>query len=160
MGIDGFKCDGTDPMIALVRPWPYSPYRKRFVTTTEYSHTYYGDFYNYTKQKNPEGLIMARPTDSFQIYNTSYVFLNYAPKYVMFSGWVGDQDSTFDGFRSAVWNIIHSAWNGYLNFGFDIGGYRSVHNNKLVFIRWAQLGAFVPFMENGGCGKHQPWQFD
>ena len=42
---------------------------------------------------------MARPTDSFKIpnpiNNSSYVFLNYAPKYVMFSGWVGDQPSNF-----------------------------------------------------------------
>lgn len=163
MGIDGFKCDGTDPMITLIRPWPYSSYRKRFVTLTEYSNHYYGDFFNYTRKKNPEGLIMARPSDSFKIENpftnSSYVFLNYAPKYVMFSGWVGDQPSTFEGFKSAVWDVIHSAWNGYLNFGFDIGGYINKHRTKEVLIRWAQLGAFVPFMENGGLGEHRPWMF-
>jgi hypothetical protein len=34
---------------------------------------------------------MARPVDSFQ--NKAY--LAYAPKYVMFSGWVGDQHGDF-----------------------------------------------------------------
>jgi alpha-glucosidase (family GH31 glycosyl hydrolase) len=29
-----------------------------------------------------------------------------------------------------------------------------------VFIRWAQVGAFSPLMENGGDGEHRPWIFD
>ena len=31
---------------------------------------------------------------------------------------------------------------------------------KEVFLRWAQLMAFMPFMENGGAGEHRPWKFD
>ena len=31
IGVDGFKCDGTDPLIVYLRPLPYSPYAKRFV---------------------------------------------------------------------------------------------------------------------------------
>ena len=49
MGIDSWKCDGTDPMIMLLRPWPYSNYKKRFIKPWDYSHLYYGTFYNYTK---------------------------------------------------------------------------------------------------------------
>jgi len=66
----------------------------------------------------------------------------------MFSGWVGDQDSTSQGLRQALSNVMHSAWKGYLNFGFDIGGYRGNKNNvsKPVFLRWAQVGSVVPFM--------------
>lgn len=63
---------------------------------------------------------MARPMDSFH----EKVFYPYAPKYVMFSGWVGDQDASPGGLRQALANVMHSAWKGYLNFGFDIGGYR------------------------------------
>lgn len=100
---------------------------------------------------------MARPVDSLK--HISY--LAYAPKYVMFAGWVGDQDSDADGMKEAMYNVLHSAWKGYLNFGFDIGGYRGGNRiTKNIFIRWAQLGALVPFMENGGNGKHQPWVFD
>jgi alpha-glucosidase len=29
-----------------------------------------------------------------------------------------------------------------------------------LFIRWAQLGAFSPLMENGGNKEHRPWMFD
>ena len=31
IGIDGFKCDGTDPISALLKPRPYSPYAKRYI---------------------------------------------------------------------------------------------------------------------------------
>lgn len=56
-------------------------------------------------------------------------------------------------------DVIHSAWNGYLSYGFDIGGYRNKARNPHVFLRWFQLGAFVPFMENGGGGTHRPWEY-
>jgi alpha-glucosidase (family GH31 glycosyl hydrolase) len=69
---------------------------------------------------------MSRPTDSFQ----NVISWNFSPRYVMFSGWVGDQDSTFDGLKSAMVNVIKSAWHGYLNFGFDIGGYRGQSNTR------------------------------
>jgi len=29
-----------------------------------------------------------------------------------------------------------------------------------VFVRWAQLNAFLPLFENGGNGNHTPWSFD
>jgi hypothetical protein len=31
LGFDGWKCDGADPLIVLLRPWPYSPHKKRYV---------------------------------------------------------------------------------------------------------------------------------
>lgn len=53
---------------------------------------------------------------------------------------------------------------GYVNFGSDIGGYRSgsgkLGRTKELLIRWAQLGAFSPLMENGGNKEHRPWAFD
>jgi len=32
--------------------------------------------------------------------------------------------------------------------------------DREVFLRWAQLGALCPIMENGGVGEHRPWTFD
>ncbi len=81
-----------------------------------------------------------------------------------FTGWVGDQDPTFDGLQRALENYFHSAWDGYVNFGSDIGGYRTgkgvLGRTKELFIRWAQLGALSPLMENGGNKEHRPWMFD
>lgn len=87
----------------------------------------------------------------------------------MYSGWVGDQDPTFDGLQDALRNCFksgkyntswiktkkntfknyphHLAWAKYVNFGSDIGGYRHGTRSRNVFIRWAQWGAFMPLME-------------
>jgi alpha-glucosidase (family GH31 glycosyl hydrolase) len=74
--------------------------------------------------------------------------------------WVGDQTGNWDGIKAALKNMIHSAWRNYLNFGCDIGGYRTQHGEPLgrsknVFIRWFQMGTFLPLMENGGNGEHR-----
>ena len=92
---------------------------------------------------------MSRPAD---FYN--FASWNYSPKYVMFSGWVGDQDSSAAGFKSAMSGVLLSAWNNYLNFGYDIGGYRGQSISKNIFLREVQVGALLPFMENGGNGKN------
>lgn len=94
MGFDGWKTDGTDPLIIRLTPFPYSNYNKRPVGIHEYGHQYYGSFYNYTKSRTDDALIMSRPVDSLK----NKFFLSYSPKYVMFSGWVGDQDSSAAGF--------------------------------------------------------------
>lgn len=31
VGFDGWKCDFEDILIFLLRPWPYSPYLKRYI---------------------------------------------------------------------------------------------------------------------------------
>jgi alpha-glucosidase (family GH31 glycosyl hydrolase) len=49
------------------------------------------------------------------------VYHSFSPRDVVFSGWVGDQDPTFDGLQNALMNIFHSAWRNYVNFGSDIG---------------------------------------
>ena len=72
---------------------------------------------------------------------------------------------TFSGLRDALRNMIVSAWHNYVNYGSDIGGYRSdgpePHGRtQELFTRWFQMGAFVPLMENGGDNEHRPWAFD
>ena len=61
-------------------------------------------------------------------------------------------------------NITISLCKDYANFGSDIGGYRTgpgtLGRTKELLIRWAQLGAFSPLMENGGNKEHRPWKFD
>jgi|LauGreDrversion4_2_1035121.scaffolds.fasta_scaffold262388_2 alpha-glucosidase (family GH31 glycosyl hydrolase) len=84
----------------------------------------------------------------------------FSPKYVMFSGWVGDQDPTFDGLKNALANMFWSSWYNYTNFGSDIAGYRGGSRTPELLIRWAQVGAFSPLMENGGENSHVPWDYE
>jgi alpha-glucosidase (family GH31 glycosyl hydrolase) len=190
-GVDGFKNDGTDPYVFLFLPYAYG--KKGVVSEREYAEAYYRDFLFYSRTKNPQAITWARPCDSYGTPDC----IKFAPKDVMFSGWVGDQvricplffllscfffaqlrlyinkvfdelccqRGSFEGMQGALYNYLRSAWDGYLNYGSDIGGYLNDNGNPLgrtkeVFIRWAQLGAFSPLMENGGNGEHRPWMFD
>jgi alpha-glucosidase (family GH31 glycosyl hydrolase) len=90
IGLDGWKCDGTDPI--LFEWGGIAESHAGLITEQEYAHMYYGDFFNYTRSKNPNALIMSRPVDSWED-----IYLEFSPRYVMFSGWVGDQDPTFAG---------------------------------------------------------------
>jgi alpha-glucosidase (family GH31 glycosyl hydrolase) len=160
LGIDGWKCDGADYYAGLA---PYSPGAGRNVARLDYSHAYYQDFFDHTREVlGDDRLIMSRPIDAYGL-GLSGDLGAFSPKGVMFAGWVGDQDPTFDGMRVALENFWQSAAYGYLAFGSDIGGYREddseLGRTEEVFLRWAGLGAFSPVMENGGGGAHEPWKF-
>jgi len=165
LGIDGWKCDGTDYSI-LLGGSTYSPGAGQTVTRLAYSHAYYNLFYDYTRQRlGNDRIIMSRPVDNYgYTFITDPNLVSFTPREIGFACWVGDQDATFDGMKNALNNMYQSDANNYLAFGSDIGGYRDepVPNGRAkdLFIRWAQLGAFSPLMENGGGGEHRPWVFD
>ena len=100
---------------------------------------------------------MSRPVDNN---------LNYSPQEIVFMGWVGDEDGTYDGLKTALRYMLESGRRGYIGFGSDIGGYRTDPNagplgrTKELFLRWTAIGALSSFMENGGGGEHLPWNFD
>jgi alpha-glucosidase (family GH31 glycosyl hydrolase) len=100
---------------------------------------------------------MSRPVDNDE---------SYSPVDVVFMGWVGDEDASYSGLSTAIRYMLESGSQGYVGFGSDIGGYRTNPNagplgrTKEVFLRWAAVGAFSSFMENGGTGEHLPWNFD
>jgi alpha-glucosidase (family GH31 glycosyl hydrolase) len=162
LGIDGWKCDGLD-FSAIVAP--YSPGAGRSVERIEYSHAYYRDFFEYTREQlGDDRMITARPIDNYGA-DLGGDGVAFAPVDINWAGWVGDQDASFDGLEAALRNMYWSADYGYVAFGSDIGGYRENDafeggRDKELFIRWAQLGALSPVMENGGGGEHRPWAFD
>lgn len=161
VGVDGFKCDGTDPYILEYQLTTGAlGFNDQPLTYDQYSEFYYGDFFNYTRTvRGKEGLIMSRPIDCADSVDVGCIPMS--PKYVMYSGWMGDDDASFQGLRSCARKVIYSAHAGYMNFGCDIGGYRGIDvSQKELFIRWFQLGAFLPLMENGGGGEHRPWMYD
>ena len=47
IGVDGFKCDGADPLILLLKPPKKSS--GTLITYRKYANLYYGNFYNHTK---------------------------------------------------------------------------------------------------------------
>lgn len=95
LGVDGFKCDGTDPYIAeYIITGGAMGYQNQSITMEQYSNSYYGDFFYYTREKRGDvGLIMSRPVDCL-VDPVTKVCSNFSPKDVMYSGWVGDDDAT------------------------------------------------------------------
>ena len=165
LGIDGWKCDGTDYYALGAK---YSPYLGANVSRLNYSHTYYQLFHDYTRERlGNKRVNMTRPIDNYGQIDIGGDFVAFTPKEICFSCWVGDQDGDWGGMEDALNNMYYSDVYGYLAFGSDIGGYRSdealypgLGRDKELFIRWAQLGALSPLMENGGGGEHRPWMFD
>jgi alpha-glucosidase (family GH31 glycosyl hydrolase) len=128
------------------------------VTWLRYRTAYYNDTFQVLRRLvGSEALIMSRPVD----YD-----LDYSPRDVVFMGWVGDEEGTYDGLQTALRYMLESGRRHYVGFGSDIGGYRTDPNagplgrTKELFLRWTAIGALSSFMENGGNGEHLPWNFD
>jgi len=160
-GIDGWKCDGLDFSAIAAK---YSPGLGREVARLEYSHAYYQDFHDYTREVlGPERVNTTRPVDNYGA-DLGGEGVQFTPQEITWAGWVGDQDASFAGIAAALRNMYWSDHDGYTMFGSDIGGYRvddsDLGRTKEVFLRWAQLGALSAIMENGGAGEHRPWMFD
>jgi len=158
MGIDGWKVDGTDPYVMALLP--AIGYGGRLVSWSDYKEQCYGDFFNYTRSKlGNDRVISARPVDD-QLLRIGLPIVSTS-RDINFAGWVGDNDNDWGGLKHALNNMFSSSFFNFVSYGSDIGGFRSDGNQyKDVFIRWAQLGALCPVMENGGGGEHRPWMYD
>lgn len=148
LGVDGWKVDSHEGNL----PDEFET-AAGLRTRREYGDAYYRAFHRYVAERKPDGIITARPYDSGRLY---------APLEANPAGWVGDQvpDWGAGGLEEAVDNILASAEAGYAVVGSDIGGYRPGQRFDRLFIRWTQLGALSPLMENGGRGEHRPWLLD
>lgn len=115
------------------------------------------DFFDYTLSKDPNGIVLVRPYAAAQGGVGSDL-----SKCSM--GWVGDHDGGFAGIATQLDDIYTSAQMGYGAPGVEIGGYFMNAPSKNSLIRYAELGALTPLMENGGSNggltQHLPWFWD
>jgi alpha-glucosidase (family GH31 glycosyl hydrolase) len=169
LGVDGWKVDNAET--SLPDEVETAVGRK---TLREYRDAYYRAYYHYVVSRRPEGIIAARPYafesgDASQGGTTpdaaalaaaraNNAGVIYAPVDANPAGWVGDQSPDWAGLEEALDNILASAERGYAVVGSDIGGYLSGRRAAKLFVRWTQLGALSPLMENGGRGEHRPWR--
>ena len=156
LGIDGWKCDGSDPMVALLG---IAIGQGGIITPWQYSDLYYRDFLNYTRQQNgPSTIILSRPVDSYE----GAIYWPFTPRDVLVAGWTGDHDPDWHGLQHGLLNMLASGEANYVNFGSEIGGFRSgqATRTKELLIRWAQMSAYCAIYINGGNGEHRPWTYD
>jgi len=146
MGIDGWKVDEAeqyleDPLqatsIGAIRKSEFKPY-------------YYAAVADQSKKLNPESLILARP------------FSAGINKCIV--GWVGDHSGDLKGLRSQMRGLYKAAQAGYSTLCVEVGGFLGARPTKESLIRYAQFGALMPVMNNGGGNggltNHLPWFHD
>jgi alpha-glucosidase (family GH31 glycosyl hydrolase) len=150
-GIDGWKLDRGadyigDPVTTMAGRISAVDFKKRLSA----------DFFDYTLARNPNGIVLVRPYSAAQGLVGSDV-----AKCSM--GWVGDHDGGFAGIVTQMNDIYTSAQMGYGAPGVEVGGYVNPPS-KDSLIRYAELGALTPLMENGGTNgglsQHLPWFWD
>lgn len=111
-GIDGFKADQTDLYITeyILFSGDALGYEDKSISYRDYANYYYRDFFYYTREhRGDAGLVMSRPVDC-GLDRITKVCTPSSPYDVMFSGWVGDDDSTFNGLTGCLRKVIYSAW--------------------------------------------------
>lgn len=170
LGVKGWKVDSAESNLPEEVETSAGPRSLR-----EYRDAYYRAMYRYVAERDPEAIIIARPyayeaTDALGPGGGPRARRGeaaprpvdggtvYAPVDANPAGWVGDQIPDWPGLEEALDNILASAERGYAVVGSDIGGYLPGRRSARLFMRWTQLGALSPLMENGGRGEHRPWK--
>ena len=145
LGADGWKVDDAESELP-----DFIQTAAGRKSRAEYREAYYRAFYRYVVERKPDGVTLARP----YVERTVFAPIDAAPV-----GWVGDQGPEWEGLQEAFEYILESAKRGYAVVGSDIGGRgdSGKEYDGALFIRWLQLGALSPLMENGGRGERRPW---
>ena len=122
----------------------------------DFKYYYYDHMYDYTRAKNNQGIILARP------YSHQGEFAARISKLSL--GWSGDFEGNYDGLKLQINNIYRSAEAGFGALACEIGGFYESRSTKTQLIRYAQFGAFTASMvnggENGAFSNHLPWYHD
>jgi dienelactone hydrolase len=155
MGIDGWKTDAGE--LSLDKTVETSI---GILTPTDFRKYYYADMIDYTLSQNANGVILARPYSYHDDDEDGF----FCPISKCTVGWCGDFQGDWEGIRSQMYTLYTSAQAGYGALAVEIGGYLGSKSNKQQFTRYAQFGAFMPVMLNGGANggltNHLPWYHD
>lgn len=151
MGIDGWKVDQAENYLGKTVETSIGTIKK-----SEFKPYYYAQVQQQALAHNPESLIIARPYSHQGGYAAS---INRCTV-----GWGGDYEGNFGGIRKQMKDLYRSASTGYGTLAVEVGGFFRSHPSKKSLIRYAQFGALMPVMvnggENGGLAEHLPWHWD
>lgn len=151
LGIDGWKVDQGEA---------YLPERFRTsegeMDRDTFKNWYYAAIHDYALTRNPAAITLARPFS----HQDGWA----APIASCSVGWSGDFSGDWSGIRLQLDNLYRSAAAGYGVLAVEVGGYYEKPPTKSELIRYAQLGALMPVMSNGGSNgglkEHLPWCHD
>jgi len=145
MGIDGWKVDEAEqyldePILTTIGA----------IKRSEFKPYYYAAVTDQSRRRKADSVILARP------------FAASINKCIV--GWVGDHSGDWEGLRSQMRGLYKSAQAGYGTLCVEVGGFLGAGPTKESLIRYAQFGALMPVMNNGGGNggltNHLPWFHD
>jgi alpha-glucosidase (family GH31 glycosyl hydrolase) len=152
MGIGGWKVDRSvdyvsDPVETHLGSLSQQAFKEYF----------YADFFDYSIQRNPQAITLARSYSGHQSGAG-------APVSKVSVGWSGDFHGNFSGLEAQKNDVYRAARMGYAAPGVEIGGYGEFPPDKRSLIRYTQFASLTPLMENGGLNggeaQHLPWFWD
>ena len=146
MGVDGWKVDEAEQYLED----PLQATSIGAIKKAEFKPYYYAAVADQSKKLNPESLILARPFSAS--INKGTVI------------WGGDYSGDWGGLRSQMHRLYTAAQAGYSTICVEVGGFLGAKPTKESLIRYAQFGALMPVMNNGGSNgglsNHLPWFHD
>ncbi len=146
MGVDGWKVDEAEQYLE----GPFITTSIGAIKKSDFKRYYYAAVADQTRKQNPESIILARP------------FSAGIDKCIV--GWCGDYPGQWQGIRGQMRNLYKAAAAGYAVLCVEVGGFLGARPTKESLLRYAQFGALMPVMNNGGGNggltNHLPWFHD
>ncbi|GAA6735589.1 glycoside hydrolase family 31 protein [Thermus oshimai] len=157
LGVGGFWLDMNEPAAFAAWGDPTFPLPTR--------HALEGEEGDHRLAHNLYGLLMARATYEALKGETARPFLFSRSGWAGLAryawNWTGDVESSWPALRRTVGIVLGLGLSGVPYTGSDIGGF-SGHPSSELFLRWFQVGAFMPFFRVHSAittPRREPWRF-
>ena len=132
IGVDGFKTDGGEHLWGASTL--FADGRDGSELWNEYPQKYAEAYYNFaTQKKNGDALTFSR---------AGFIGSQRAPAH-----WAGDENSTWEAFRSSILAGLSAGISGIPFWGWDIGGFSGPLPDDDLFLRSTAMAAFCPIMQ-------------
>jgi len=133
LGVSGFKTDGGEHL------WGYDILGTEGSRGDELINTFPQSYIQgYTEELNK----VLGPGKGILFSRSGYLGAQSTPAH-----WTGDQDSTWQTFRSVVYAMMHASLSGIPFMGWDIGGFTGDFPSAELYLRSAATAAFSPIMQ-------------
>jgi len=132
IGIDGFKSDGGECIYG--EDVLFFDGRTGEEMRNLYPNTYISSFYEFAKEHVKGGTVT--------FSRAGYTGAQKIPLH-----WAGDENSTFEAYRSSIRAGLSCSMSGIPFWGWDIGGFHGEIPSAELYVRSTQFAAFCPVMQ-------------
>ena len=132
MGVDGFKTDGGEHLWSTQAV--FADGRTGVDVWNEYPKHYTQAYYDFSNAH--------RNNDAVMFSRAGFTGSQTSPAH-----WAGDENSTWDAYRSSILGGLSAAASGISFWGWDIGGFSGEIPSAELYLRGAAMAAFCPIFQ-------------